>query len=132
MPTERRSQPRGPRYADGDAVDFVVVGSGAAGGVVARELSRAGLRVVVLEQGPYLTEADFTHDELAVTQGSALTNDMKVSPQTGRPSANVDAMRCACGRPWWTQPGQSIWKTCSTMTRPASASGPCSTTPTAQ
>jgi choline dehydrogenase-like flavoprotein len=34
-----------------DVVDFVVVGSGAAGGVVARELSQAAFSVVVHEQG---------------------------------------------------------------------------------
>ena len=33
------------RYRDSDTVDFVIVGSGAAGGVIARELSRAGLSV---------------------------------------------------------------------------------------
>ena len=39
-------------YRDSETVDFAIVGSGAAGGVMARELSRAGLSVVVLEQGP--------------------------------------------------------------------------------
>ncbi|MEO5817233.1 MAG: GMC family oxidoreductase [Gemmatimonadaceae bacterium] len=74
------------RYQPRDEVDFVIVGAGAAGGVVARELSRAGFRVVVLEQGPYLHEGDFHHDELEVTQGHALTNDPRVSPTTFRAS----------------------------------------------
>jgi len=52
------------RYAPADEVDFVVVGSGAAGAVVAHELSRSGFSVVVLEQGPWLTEKDFSHDPL--------------------------------------------------------------------
>lgn len=82
---------QGPRYKDGDVVDFAIVGAGAAGGVVARELSRAGFRVVVLEQGPYLTEKDFQHDELGVGDLNALTNDVALSPQSGRKTADVDA-----------------------------------------
>jgi choline dehydrogenase-like flavoprotein len=42
----------GQTFRDSDTVDFVIVGSGAAGGVVARELAQRGLTVVVLEQGP--------------------------------------------------------------------------------
>ena len=61
-----RGAPTGPDYRPDDPVDFVVVGAGAAGGIVARELSRTGFRVVVLEQGPYLRESDFSHDEIAV------------------------------------------------------------------
>jgi len=54
-----------PRFATREPVDFVVVGSGAAGGVMAKELAVAGFDVVVLEQGPYLRQEDFKHDELA-------------------------------------------------------------------
>ncbi len=46
-----------------DAVDFVIIGAGASGGVLARELSQNGFSVVVLEQGPWLTTKDFTHNE---------------------------------------------------------------------
>ena len=53
-------------YKPSDEVDFVIVGSGAAGGVLAKELSSNGFRVVVLEQGPYLKEADFSHNEMEV------------------------------------------------------------------
>ncbi|MEO7457173.1 MAG: GMC family oxidoreductase [Gemmatimonadaceae bacterium] len=77
-------QQAGVRYRPADEVDFVVIGAGAAGGVVARELSRSGFSVVVLEQGPYLRESDFHHDELAVLQLAALTNDFKRSPNTFR------------------------------------------------
>jgi choline dehydrogenase-like flavoprotein len=45
-------------------VDFVVVGSGASGGVIARELSQAGFSVLVFEQGPRLSPAYFEHNEL--------------------------------------------------------------------
>ncbi|MBM87153.1 MAG: hypothetical protein CMQ41_02125 [Gammaproteobacteria bacterium] len=44
-------------------VDFVVVGSGASGGILAKELATAGHSVVVLEQGPHLEASDFKHDE---------------------------------------------------------------------
>jgi choline dehydrogenase-like flavoprotein len=54
-------------------VDFVVIGSGSAGGIIAKELATNGFSVVVLEQGPYLTATDFNHDELAVTFQGELT-----------------------------------------------------------
>jgi choline dehydrogenase-like flavoprotein len=71
-------------YKPSDEVDFVIVGSGAAGGVLAKELSTNGFRVVVLEQGPYLTEADFTHNEVKVFAGHQLTNNPKIQPITFR------------------------------------------------
>ena len=75
---------RGVAYQPSDEVDFVVVGAGAAGGVMARELSQAGFRVVVLEQGPWLTSTDFKHDEMWVNYLSGLTNDYEQSPNTLR------------------------------------------------
>ncbi|MBI1354337.1 MAG: FAD-dependent oxidoreductase [Acidobacteria bacterium] len=44
--------------------DAVIVGAGAAGGVVAYELAKAGLHVVLLERGPRLEFSDTGHDEL--------------------------------------------------------------------
>ena len=38
-------------YNTRDEVDFVIVGSGAAGGILAKELAEAGHSVVILEQG---------------------------------------------------------------------------------
>ena len=52
------------RYDESDAVDYVVVGVGAAGGVLVQRLSRAGFRVVGLEAGPFWdTERDWVSDE---------------------------------------------------------------------
>jgi choline dehydrogenase-like flavoprotein len=72
-------------------VDFVVVGSGAAGGVIARELSVAGFSVVVLEQGPRLNAGDFEHDELKYSFLHGITNDPGASPQTFRRDPSVQA-----------------------------------------
>jgi choline dehydrogenase-like flavoprotein len=71
-------------YRETERVDFTIVGSGAAGGVIARELAQAGLSVVLLEQGPRLTPADFEHDELKYWFLSGITNDPVRNPQTFR------------------------------------------------
>ena len=88
-----RESPPTAVYAPSDEVDFVVVGAGSAGGVMARELSRAGFRVIVLEQGPYLRTADFRHDELGVIQLAALTNDFHTQPNTFRASESEVAKK---------------------------------------
>src|SRR6202795_3748947 len=73
-----------PKYKPSDEVDFVIIVSGAAGGILAKELSTNGFRVVVLEQGPYLTEADYTHNEIKVLTEDLLTNHPKLQPTTFR------------------------------------------------
>jgi len=76
----------------GSAPDFLIVGAGAAGGVVAKELATAGFRVVVLEQGPWLHEKDFQHDEIWAHQLHALTNDHRRQPNTVRESESEQAV----------------------------------------
>ncbi|UJF33086.1 GMC family oxidoreductase [Paenibacillus hexagrammi] len=50
-----------------DEVDIVIIGAGAAGGVLAKELSEAGMSVVILEAGPHRDpQKDFASDELAM------------------------------------------------------------------
>jgi choline dehydrogenase-like flavoprotein len=73
-----------PKYKTTEEVDFVIIGSGAAGGILAKELSGNGFRVVVLEQGPYLTEKDFVHDEIKVLNQNLLTNHPELQPSTFR------------------------------------------------
>ena len=72
------------KYRDSETVDFAVVGSGASGGVIARQLAQAGLSVVLLEQGPRLSPADFDHDELKNWYLGGITNDAVRNPQTFR------------------------------------------------
>ena len=74
----------GRRFKSDETVDFVVVGSGAAGGVMARELSQAGFTVLVFEQGPRFAPADFEHDELKYWFLNGITVDPKISPQSFR------------------------------------------------
>ena len=93
MRKSMRDHPASAVYAPTDEVDFVVVGAGAAGAVMARELSQAGFRVVVLEQGPYLRAADFHHDELGVGRLAALTNDCHSQPNTFRTSESEVAKK---------------------------------------
>jgi choline dehydrogenase-like flavoprotein len=80
-------------YRDTDVVDFAVVGSGAAGGVIARELARAGLSVVLLEQGPRVAPGTFEHDELKYWFLGGVTNDAARNPQTFRSDPATKAER---------------------------------------
>ncbi len=58
----------GPAPAGGEplvlSADVVVIGSGASGGVIAAELTRAGRSVVVVEAGPFLDEAHLPTNEM--------------------------------------------------------------------
>ena len=80
------------QFAHDKAFDFVIVGSGSAGGILAKELSTAGFDVVVFEQGPYRRPADFTHDELAVLFQEELLNGNPGSGQTFRDDPDKKAL----------------------------------------
>ncbi len=55
-----------------DRVNAVVVGAGAGGGVVAKELAEAGMRVVLLERGKWYTAFDCRKDDLHNQRTSVL------------------------------------------------------------
>jgi choline dehydrogenase-like flavoprotein len=95
--TERDGSPSFPTR---EAVDFVIIGSGASGGVLAKELSTNGFDVVVLEQGAYRTAADFTHDEMAVFFQNELMNHPGWNdPQTFRTNDKDTAVTTQGGPP---------------------------------
>ncbi len=56
------------------AVDAVIIGSGAGGGVAAHELSRAGRHVVLLERGRNQQWTETKHDELRSQRTTVLGN----------------------------------------------------------
>ena len=49
-----------------DQADVCIIGSGAGGAVIAYELARRGLSVLVVERGPRVEPKDFTDDELSM------------------------------------------------------------------
>jgi len=55
-------------------VNAVVIGAGAAGGIVAKELATAGLSVVLLERGKWYTAADCRKDDLRNQRTTILGN----------------------------------------------------------
>jgi len=71
-------------------VDAVVVGTGAGGSMALRELARAGLDVVALEEGAYLAPRDFDQREdrmlplLLQDAGGRATEDMAIRVLQGR------------------------------------------------
>lgn len=82
-------------YKTSETVDFIVVGSGASGGIMARELARGGHSVVVMEQGPRMEPSDFEHDELKYRNLSGITNSPVTNPQTFRNRPDQKAERSA-------------------------------------
>src|SRR3954454_7887245 len=75
-----------------EKTDVVIVGAGAAGGILAAELRKAGMKVMRLERGTRLTTADFApQDELRYFQRQDLRPNMKRDPVTWRPNANARA-----------------------------------------
>src|SRR5687767_9438145 len=89
---ENRLSVQTTKFETSSPVDFVIIGSGAAGGIVAKELATAGFSIVVLEQGPYLRAEQFRHDEFKTFWQAALTNDWKRQPNTFRKTEKEKAI----------------------------------------
>ena len=77
-----------------EKTDVVIVGVGAAGGILAAELGKAGMKVIGLERGPRLTTQDFNpHDELRYFQRQDLRPNVKT------PADHLAAERKCAGEP---------------------------------
>src|ERR1700723_1394779 len=75
-----------------EKTEVVIVGVGAAGGIIAAELAKAGMKVIGLERGPRLKTADFEGlDELRYFERQDLRPNIKREPVTWRPNANAHA-----------------------------------------
>ena len=75
-----------------EKTDVVIVGAGAAGGILAAELSKAGMKVIALERGPRLATKDFAaQDELRYFQRQDLRPNPKRQPITWRPNGDTRA-----------------------------------------
>jgi choline dehydrogenase-like flavoprotein len=85
--------PQQRHYKLTDEVDFLIIGCGASGSVLARELSRNGFSVVALEQGPWLDRSQFTHDEYHVQAQNLLTNSQQKQPTTFRKTPKDKAVK---------------------------------------
>jgi hypothetical protein len=75
--------------------DVVIVGSGAGGAVAAAILAEAGLDVIVLEAGPYMTRDTYPDDPVDAL--SALYRDGGLTIAEGRPAVPVPVGRAVGG-----------------------------------
>jgi choline dehydrogenase-like flavoprotein len=71
-------------------VNAVIVGAGAAGGIVAKELATAGLSVVLFERGPWYTAHDCRKDDLRNQRVTVLGNAFGPEDD-GNPRVLVDS-----------------------------------------
>jgi choline dehydrogenase-like flavoprotein len=71
-------------------VNAIIVGAGAAGGIVAKELATAGLSVVIFERGPWYTAHDCRKDDLRNQRVTVLGNAFGPSDD-GNPRVLVDS-----------------------------------------
>jgi choline dehydrogenase-like flavoprotein len=90
-PPRRRLEVLTPDELDGDTLraDVAIVGSGAAGSILAYELAKRDRDVVILERGPHIDPSEFTEDEriqisnLYRDGALQLSNDLRFSVLQG-------------------------------------------------
>ncbi|MFF4213971.1 GMC family oxidoreductase N-terminal domain-containing protein [Streptomyces sp. NPDC001796] len=85
-----------PQWPDRSTADAVVVGSGAGGAIAARTLARAGMRVVILEEGRRHTTADFAR-RVPLDRFTDLYRDGGATVMWGRPPVLLPTGRAVGG-----------------------------------
>ncbi|MBN8882096.1 choline dehydrogenase-like flavoprotein [Salana multivorans] len=75
-----------------EPTDVVIIGVGAGGATAAKVLTEAGLRVVGLERGPWLTPEHASGDELKILNRNYLWQDPRLKPRTFRASESEQAV----------------------------------------
>jgi choline dehydrogenase-like flavoprotein len=71
-----------------DHFDALIVGSGAGGGIAAYVLAKAGMRVCVLEKGPWQHPENYGDDELRFGERRFIDQDPLIEPRTFRNTPN--------------------------------------------
>ena len=104
MPAPSKGSPSGAVVTFGDvadradlveSADVVVVGSGAGGGAIAAELAEAGRSVILVEEGGYYSDKDFTSDPPAMIR--KLYRNAGTAVIRGRPNIIFSEGRCVGG-----------------------------------
>jgi len=105
-------------------VNAVIVGAGAAGGIVAKELATAGLNVVLLERGKWYTANDCRKDDLRNQRTTVLGNafgpedegnprvwvDLQGAPHIALPSEGAYQNNAACVGGGTLSYGAQAWR----------------------
>ena len=75
-----------------DEFDVCVIGTGAGGGVMIKELTQAGFSVVALERGPVVQPSQFIDDELSIVVRAELfsPDQLETSRRFGRSFATLE------------------------------------------
>jgi choline dehydrogenase-like flavoprotein len=93
-----------------DQVDVCIIGAGASGATAAKVLTEAGMRVVMLERGPWRKPESFGGDELANVHRFNLWPDPLLNPRTFRASADEEpTIQLFCPVPQMVGGGTAHW-----------------------